>query len=257
MAQQKQNEWREQWEMLQDGEQFLFRDWILPSTLEDFRDKDVLECGCGGGQHTSFIAPFVRSVTAVDLNAAEVARQRNKDFKNVSFVEADIAEMDLGRQFDIVFSIGVIHHTDDPEKTVANMVRHTKPGGRVIIWVYSKEGNSLVEHGVEPLRKAFLRDMSRKNLLRLSKLIGALMYPPIYTVYLLPLGFLPFYEYFQNFRKMSFDRNVLNIFDKLNAPQVQFMERARVQRWLPAGEFRDISITPYKGVSWRVSGVKR
>jgi len=256
MAQQKQNEWREQWEMLQDGELFLFQDWILPNTLEDFRNKDVLECGCGGGQHTSFIAPYARSVTAVDLNAAEVARERNKDFKNVSFVEADIAEADLGRQFDVVFSIGVIHHTDDPEKTVANMARHAKPGGKVILWTYSKEGNFLVEHGVEPFRKAFLTNLSRKNLLRLSKCIGLLMYPPIYTLYLLPLRVLPFYEYFQNFRKMSFDRNVLNIFDKLNAPQVQFMERARVERWLAPGKFRDISITPYKGVSWRASAVK-
>ena len=256
MAQQKQNEWREQWEMLRDNELFLFKDWILPNTLEDFKDKDVLECGCGGGQHTAFIAPHARSVTAVDLNAAEVARERNKDFKNVSFVEADIAAMDLGRQFDVVFSIGVIHHTDDPEKTVANMVKHTRPGGKVIIWVYSKEGNALVEHGVEPFRKAFLAGMSRKGLLRLSQFICLLMYPPIYTVYLLPLKRLPFYEYFQNFRKMSFERNVLNVFDKLNAPQVQFMERARVERWVPADKFRDVSITPYKGVSWRVSGIK-
>lgn len=256
MAQRKQNEWREQWEMLQDSELFLFKDWILPNTLEDFRGKDVLECGCGGGQHTSFVAPYARSVTAVDLNASEVARKRNEGAANVSFVEADIAEMDLGRQFDVVFSIGVVHHTDDPEKTVANMARHTKPGGRIIIWVYSKEGNFLVERAVEPLRKAFLTGMTRKNLLRLSRLIGLLMYPPIYTLYLLPLKFLPFYEYFQNFRRLSFERNVLNIFDKLNAPQVQFLERARVERWLRPGEFRETSITPYKGVSWRISAVK-
>lgn len=256
MAQRKQSEWREQWEMLQDSELFLFRDWILPNTLEDFRGKDVLECGCGGGQHTAFVAPYARSVTAVDLNASEVARRRNEGSANVSFAEADIAEMDLGRQFDVVFSIGVVHHTDDPEKTVANMARHTRPGGRIMIWVYSKEGNFLVEHGVEPLRKALLTGMTRKRLLLLSRLIGLLMYPPIYTVYLLPLKFLPFYEYFQNFRKLSFERNVLNIFDKLNAPQVQFLERARVERWLRPGEFRDISITPYKGVSWRISAVK-
>jgi len=256
MAQRKQSEWREQWEMLQDSELFLFKDWILPNTLEDFRGKDVLECGCGGGQHTSFVAPYARTVTAVDLNASEVARKRNEGSPNVAFVEADIAEMDLGRQFDVVFSIGVVHHTDDPEKAVANMVRHTRPGGRIIIWVYSKEGNLLVERGVEPLRKAFLSGMKRRNLLRLSKLIGLLMYPPIYTVYLLPLKFLPFYEYFQNFRKLSFERNVLNIFDKLNAPQVQFLERARVAGWLPPEKFREISLTPYKGVSWRLSAVK-
>jgi len=257
MPQQKQVEWFEQWRLAQDHELFLFRDWILPNTLEDFKDKDVLDCGCGGGQHTSFVAPYARSVTAVDLNSVEVAKERNKDFKNVAFFEDDIAEMDLGRQFDVVFSIGVIHHTDNPEKTVANMVRHTAPGGRIILWVYSREGNFLVEHLVEPFRKAFLARLSRKTLLVLARCVTALMYPPIHTVYVLPLRFLPFYEYFGNFRKLSFERNTLNVFDKLNAPQVQFIDRRRAESWLGHGGFRDISITPYKGVSWRISGTKQ
>src|SRR6185295_10883137 len=74
----KQSEWSEQWKMLQDDELFLFRDWIYPNTLGDFRGKTVLECGCGGGQHTSFVAPFAKSVTAVDLNTTDIARERNK-----------------------------------------------------------------------------------------------------------------------------------------------------------------------------------
>ncbi|MEE8239660.1 MAG: hypothetical protein V3R16_00200 [Nitrospirales bacterium] len=44
------SEWVAQWSMFQDDESFLFRDWIAPATMEDFRDKDVLECGCGGRQ---------------------------------------------------------------------------------------------------------------------------------------------------------------------------------------------------------------
>ncbi|MDA8243094.1 MAG: class I SAM-dependent methyltransferase [Elusimicrobia bacterium] len=256
MPQEKQSEWLEQWSMLQDNEMFLFKDWIYPFSIEDFRGKDVLEGGCGGGQHTAFVAEYARSVTAADLNAVDVAKEHNRGKANVSFVEADIAEMDLGRQFDVVFCIGVVHHTDDPDKTVRNLARHTRPGGRLILWVYSKEGNALVEHAVEPLRKLLLAGMSRESLLRLSRLITLLMYVPIYTVYLLPLRFLPFYEYFGNFRRMTFYRNALNVFDKLNAPQVQFISGERARGWLPEKEFRDVHISPYKGVSWRVSGTK-
>ena len=86
----KQSEWSEQWTMLQDNELFLFKDWILPNTLEDFKGKDVLECGCGGGQHTNFIAPYAKSITAVDLNTTEIAKEKNKDFDNIEYVEADI-----------------------------------------------------------------------------------------------------------------------------------------------------------------------
>src|SRR5688572_24691248 len=144
IKQAKQAEWSEQWKMLQDDELFLFQDWIYPNTLDDFKGKMVLECGCGGGQHTSFVAPYAKSVTAVDLNTTDIAKERNKMFTNVEFVEEDIANMDLGRQFDIVFSIGVVHHTDNPDKTVANLAKHVKPGGKLIVWVYSKEGNYLV-----------------------------------------------------------------------------------------------------------------
>jgi len=255
--QEKQREWHEQWSMLEDNELFLFRDWIAPLQLEDFRGKRVLECGCGGGQHTSFVAPYAEHITAVDLNTTDLARERNRSFENVELVEADLGNMELGRQFDIVFSIGVVHHTDNPDRTFQTMKRHTRPGGKTVVWVYSQEGNWMVENLVEPLRKQFLTSMSRQNLLTLSKAITACMYPPIFSVYKLPLPFLPFFEYFGNFRKMTFSRNTLNVFDKLNAPQVQFISRQRIESWFDSNDYSDVQITPYKGVSWRGVGTRR
>ena len=257
MSQIKQAEWREQWSLLRDDELFLFKDWIYPYTLEDFNGKDVLECGCGGGQHTFFVAPYAKSVVAVDLNTVDIARDRNKGASNVSFVETDIATMNLEKKFDIVFSIGVVHHTDDPNKTVENLKRHVKSGGIFILWVYSEEGNFLVKNVIEPLRKIFLENMSRKKLLFISKVITFLLYVPVYSLYLLPLKFLPYYEYFGNFRKLKFQRNALNVFDKLNAPIVEFITRERLSRWFDNAEFENIHISSYKGVSWRASGIKR
>ncbi len=256
--QKKHQEWHEQWSLFQDDELFLFRDWIYPNTLEDFKNKEVLECGCGGGQHTFFIAPYARSITAVDLNTIDIAMERNKKFDNVRFVEADIATMDLNRKFDIVFSIGVVHHTDNPDRAVENLKRHVKPGGKLILWVYSKEGNLLVRCLVEPIRKIFLKHIiSNKKLLTLCKIITALLYIPFYSIYMLHLRFLPYYEYSENFRKLSFYRNNLNVFDKLNAPQVDFISKDRIERWFDESEFENIHIRFYKGVSWSGSGTKK
>jgi len=255
--QQKQQEWHKQWTMLDCNELFLFKDWISPVTLDDFKEKESLECGCGGGQHTSFVAPYAKHHTAVDLNTVDIARKRNKNVTNVTFLEEDIATMDLDKQFDIVFSIGVVHHTDDPDKTFKNMMKHTKSGGKTVVWVYSKEGNALVEYLVEPARKLLFRHLSRPLLLKISRVITALLYPFVYSLYLLPLPFLPFYDYFKNFRKLNFERNNLNVFDKLNAPQVCFISYDRIKNWFYENDYQQITINSYLGVSWRGSGIKK
>jgi len=35
--------------------------------------------------------------------------------------------MDLGKQFDEVICIGVIHHTDDPSRTFEDLYKHCRP----------------------------------------------------------------------------------------------------------------------------------
>ncbi|MCG6551349.1 MAG: class I SAM-dependent methyltransferase [Candidatus Magnetominusculus sp. LBB02] len=82
----------------------------------------MLECGVGGGHHTSFMAPIAKGITAVDLNTIEIAKGKNRQFNNIIYKEDDIATMSLSSQFDVVLAIGVVHHTDDPEKTVKNLI---------------------------------------------------------------------------------------------------------------------------------------
>jgi SAM-dependent methyltransferase len=253
------SEWRAQWSMFRDDERVLFEEWIAPVTLEDLRGKDVLECGCGGGQHTGFMAPFAASVTAVDLNTADLARERNRQYGNVRFVTDDIAGMDLGRQFDVVLCVGVIHHTDDPDRAFENIYRHCRPGGHVIVWTYSAEGNTLVRFGVEPLRKLVCRHLPRKGVAAIARAVIAALYPLVYTVYRVKwLSVLPYFEYFGNFRRLSFERNVLNVFDKLNAPQTRFTTYAKCLEWFNEERFEkeSVSISRYLGVSYRLTGIK-
>lgn len=260
--QRKQPEWTWQWNEFQDDSLWLFQEWIAPNALEDFRGKDALDCGCGGGQHLTFIAPICRSAVGVDLNATEAARKRTARFPNVEVREADIATMDLHRQFDIVYAIGVLHHTDDPEKSFRNIVRHCRPGGRVVVWVYSHEGNFWNRTLVEWSKAVLIRFLPRGVVRIIARTLTLLLTLPIYTLYRftprsLGVARLPFYEYFAHWRKLSFSRNLLNVFDKLNAPRTFFIRRSDVQRWFTPEQFTDVHVSPFLGVSWRASGTKR
>ena len=248
----KQREWAWQWRHFEDDNRWLFEEWIHPNTLEDFRDKSVLDGGCGGGQHLSFIAPYCRRAVGVDLNAVSIARERTKRFSNVELLEADIAELNLEERFDIVYSVGVLHHTDNPELSFRRLAKHCRPGGKVIVWVYSREGNFWNRTLVERTKRVFLLRMPRRLNWLLAHVLTSMLYLPVHTMYRLPIRFAPYYEYFENWRRLSYRRNLLNVFDKLNAPQTYFISRGELESWFETG-FDEICITPYNGVSWRAS----
>jgi ubiquinone/menaquinone biosynthesis C-methylase UbiE len=106
------------------------------------RGKDVLDVGSGSGIATQLLAEAGANVTAIDLTdwAVETTRRRLAAFG----LEGDVRQADAERlpfedaTFDLVFSWGVIHHSSDMDRALAELVRVCRPGGQIVLMVYNR-----------------------------------------------------------------------------------------------------------------------
>lgn len=107
-------------------------------TPEAVRDRLVLDVGCGMGRFAEVASRWGGRVVAVDLSLAIEAAQANLGGRdNVAIVQADCFQLPFPPEsFDVIYSIGVLHHTPDCRAAFRALVPLLKPGGTIAIWVY-------------------------------------------------------------------------------------------------------------------------
>jgi SAM-dependent methyltransferase/tetratricopeptide (TPR) repeat protein len=105
----------------------------------------ILIAGCGTGRHAILYATTYLGarVTAIDLSGASLAyaaRKANElGVKNVVFLQADILDLEgLEERFDVISSIGVLHHMADPARGLACLTNLLGPGGYMMLGLYSE-----------------------------------------------------------------------------------------------------------------------
>jgi SAM-dependent methyltransferase len=110
--------------------------------FDELAGKDVLEVGCGTGVHARLLAEAGANVTAIDLTptAVELTRRRLELHGLAADVrEADAQELPFAdASFDFVWSWGVVHHSADTERVLAEIARVLRPGGRLALMVYHR-----------------------------------------------------------------------------------------------------------------------
>src|SRR3989344_6130476 len=124
-----------------------FLKWVCPLKVNDFKGKKLLDAGCGIGRNSYWPIKYgAKKVVAIDYDprTVEVAKNNLSAFKQSEVLFDSIYNLKYNNEFDISFSIGVIHHLEYPRKAVQSLVNATKKNCIVLIWVYGYEGNEWI-----------------------------------------------------------------------------------------------------------------
>jgi len=243
------------------AEQFL--GWIAPVTPEFFRDKVVLEGGCGKGRHTQLAAQWgAREVVGIDLSeAVETAFTATRDLPNAHVVQADIYRLPLARKFDYAFSVGVLHHLPNPRQGFFSLASKVKTGGHMSAWIYGAENNEWIVRWVNPVREKITSRIDRRALLQLSKIPAAglflatkLIYGPLNRRGATLGRYLFYNDYLSAIAPFGWREQHLIVFDHLVAPTAFYIPREEFESWWRELGATDVTITWHNKNSWRGFG---
>ena len=163
----------------------LFKRWTCnkaPFSL--IENKTVLDMGCGSGRYSCALLRLgAKEVVGVDMH-----KPRLKE-KGFSFKKGSVLGLPFkGNSFDFVFCNGVLHHTKNWKKGVAEAFRVLKPGGW--LWLYVV-GNSKVWGYSDRIRKK----VGRQDAEAFKKFLLARGWPANKVFFLLDCFFTPHREY--------------------------------------------------------------
>lgn len=254
-------EWRHFSDIRPEGEAN-FRWYFAAHPPESLDGKVVLDAGCGKGRHLFFAAQHARKIIGVDLSPAVDAAFKNAGhLENVHIIQADLFQLPLRqRSFDMVYSLGVLHHLPEPEAGFREILRYGKPGADVLVYLYWSLND-------EPKWKRII--LSLVTLVR--RVTTRLPFPLLRAfswcvAVACEIFFVAPYRLLRNTRWKAFAETLplklyadfpfrvlyQDQFDRLSAPIENRYDRQQVEGWLMRSGVVDWEIL--RGAGWRAAG---
>jgi ubiquinone/menaquinone biosynthesis C-methylase UbiE len=102
------------------------------------KDAYVLDMGCGSGRFSRYLSGKVGFIEMLDPSEAIWAAEKLLcGINNVRMINASADSIPFAdNTFDLVMSIGVLHHIPDTQMAMKNCVSKVKPGGHFFVYLY-------------------------------------------------------------------------------------------------------------------------
>lgn len=244
-------EWNEYAQLLPIYEE-QFRRWLPRLSEEDWRGKTFLDVGCGMGRNSFWPMTYgAAGGVAADLDERSLAAARRTlaRFPQVDVARISAYGLPFQDRFDIVFSIGVVHHLEDPSRALARMADAAKPGGAVAIWVYGAENNGWLKLLLDPVRKAVFSRLPVGAVHGLSLLPAALVWLA------LRLGIRPT-PYTRLISRFGFAHVRSIVFDQMLPRIAHYWTKAEVTALMEQAGLEDVRLDWVNEMSWSAIGAK-
>ena len=107
------------------------------------KNKVTLDLGCGWGSSSINLAKYAKKLFAIDISETSIkgAKQNIKfnSKKKIYIKKMDAERLNFKKNyFDYIYSWGVIHHSENPQKIFMGMYNVMKKGGKSFVMIYNK-----------------------------------------------------------------------------------------------------------------------
>jgi len=227
---------------------------------EFLKDKVILDAGCGMGRYTRIAGEMGSEIIGVDLSLSVLkAHQVTHDNPFAHIVQGDILNLPFReKQFDVVYSLGVLHHTPDAKRSFLNLTRYLKEGGLISVWVYGTAGKYR-EFKTNPLREDRRRYIKnklarrlhwitvyvREMLLDFVRLFTTRMYVPLLYLLCYPLaavGKIPLLKYLTASAHNNWRVRLQENFDWFSPQYQSHHTKEEILGWFNEVKLDDISM---------------
>lgn len=215
---------------------------------KEMKGQRILEAGSGAGRFTEILLETGADLFSFDFSTAVDANWANNRYKsNLNLFQGDIFNIPLRKaSFDKVMCLGVIQHTPDPEKAFKSLVEYVRPGGELVIDVYTKSLLSLLHWRF--LLRPFTKRMNKEVLYKIISSVVPVLLP--FSILLRRIGgsmgtrLLPISEYSDIGLPYELNKqwSILDTFDMYSPAHDHPQSIETVKRWFKEAGFIDVAV---------------